>query len=169
VDVVEAQHDGAGARQALQQVPQRPVHAMAIRVQRLAPGARQRGQRGGECGRVGQAEAREGAVARAGEMAVQRVRPQRVREVRLELRGAAVEHRAAPSAGARPEVLEQPRLADAGLALDDDDARSRRQRVECALDRLALTGAADQRGRRAVRHATDSRAWARARDRCMYR
>jgi hypothetical protein len=86
-------------------------------------------------------------------VAVERVGPERVGQVSLELRRPRGQHRASVGGRAGLEVDKQPGLADPGLALDRDDAAPFGvQRLERARDRLALTGASDE-GRRRRGHA----------------
>ena len=149
VHVVHAQNERANGREPLQQVAQRPVRAMAISRRRLAVGVGERRHDDAERTRVGNPKTRSPTFARLCQVGLERVRPQRVREVCLELGGAPPEHRASARLRARRELGEQQRLADPGLALHGEGAaRPHAERLERRRDRLALAGAAHQRRRR---------------------
>ena len=96
----------------------------------------ERGQRGGERPRVGEAEPAD-RRSPLGEVPVERLGEQRQRQVGLVLGRARLEHRAA--LGARGDVPEQPRLADPRLPLDQQHAaRAGTEVGERGGDRLAL-------------------------------
>ena len=104
--------------------------------------------------RVGEPEPRPPALADLGEPAVERLGPQRVRA------GRPRTPTRAPRAPCTPlrlaaQVGEQPRLADARLALEHHDAARRRRAApsSAARDRLALARTSDQRS---GIHAADS-------------
>jgi hypothetical protein len=78
----------------------------------------------------------------------QRLGPQRVREVRLELRGPRAQH--VPARALR-DVGEEARLADPRLALDDEHAPAGGDRRG---DRLALGRASHEAGDRGSVHLT---------------
>ena len=85
------------------------------------------------------------ALAQRRDVVVQRVDPDRERQIGLQL-GAAADVDGVP-AGARAlgQLVEQPRLADAGLAGHDDPARAGRpDRVERRIERRELLSAADE-------------------------
>ena len=135
----------AATREQHRAVGRRAARApRARRSMRGRPSARRRGTTSGR-GAAARADpaARDGAGAgRAGRVAAsrvdrracrrasppgasQRLGPQRVRQVGLELRGPRREHEAA-GRGRLGQVREQPRLADPRLALDRDDAAATR-------------------------------------------
>ena len=78
------------------------------RLRRLGPSGRERGQQRRKGLGVGELHPRQVALAQIGEMVVERLRPQRVWEVALELRRARPEHQHAVRFCARQQVVEQP-------------------------------------------------------------
>jgi hypothetical protein len=92
VDIVEADHERPHRREPLEQVTQGAVDAVAIAGQRPAA---EHGQDAGQRGGVGQAEACQPPFSGVREVPVERLRPQRVGQVRLVLGGARRERRAA--------------------------------------------------------------------------
>jgi hypothetical protein len=112
-----------------------------------AGGLAERREEPAERAGVRDAEQRDPPRSQCGQVAVERLGEQRVREVGLVLRRARGEHRRV--AGRGGEVREQARLADPRLALDRHHAAPRPQR---RLDRRALHGAADQRSGRQRGH-----------------
>ncbi len=147
MDVVQAENERAGAGETLEEIAQRAVRAVPVTWRRCVREAGQCREHPAERTPIGQAEARQPALAGGGEVRVQRLRPQRVGQVRLELGGPRMQHRAAVRGGGRRQVGEQERLADARLALDGDHRTGpRAQRPQRAGDRVALPSAPyDQR------------------------
>jgi hypothetical protein len=161
VHVVHPHDQRTDRGEPLEHVAQRPVRAVPI-ARRRGGGTGQRGQQRRERSGIGQAHARDPALPEVGQMAIQRLRPERVRQVALELRRARAEHGGPFRRRAGGEVVEQPGLADPRLAFDrDDGARPGRQRPQRAGDRLALLGTADQRGERRGVHRSDPLAFRR--------
>ncbi len=149
LDVVEAEHQRASGRGALEQVAQGAVEAVAIGRRRVA----ERGQHGGERRRVREPQPPDGAFPQCLQQRAERVGEHRVGQVGLELGRPAGGDAAARRLRARRQLGEQARLADPGLALDDDHAtgpcpQARQRRVE----RVALGRAADERGQCAGLH-----------------
>ena len=87
--VVEAEHERARVGQTLEQIAQRAVGAMAVAGGGLARELSERRQRHAERGLVGEAELGQPPLAEVVQMAVERVGPEPVWQVALELRGAA--------------------------------------------------------------------------------
>ena len=109
VHVVHPDHQRPARGQPFEQVPQRPMRAVPVaRLRRLGPSGRERGQQRREGPGVGEPHPRYAALAELGEMVVERLRPQRVGEVALELRRARPEHQHAVRFCARQQVVEQP-------------------------------------------------------------
>ena len=137
--VVEPEHERAGARQPLEEVAQRPVHAVAVGRSALAEQRKRL--------RIGEAEPREPPVVEPAQVRIDRLGPHRIRQVLLELRGRRAEHEAVVRR--RAQLGEQPRLSDARLARDRHDAAGAGpQAGERAVERLDLARAADQTGHR---------------------
>jgi hypothetical protein len=152
VDVVEADDERARGGDPVQEVAQGAVRAVAVGRGRRDLGA-QRGQQRRQGIRIGEAQPRQPPLAELRQMSVERLGPECVRQIALELRRARPHHLAAVRR--RGEVREEPRLADAGLALDgDDSAGPHAEGFERVGDRVALCGPADQRR---LIHARDSR------------
>jgi hypothetical protein len=106
--VVHPQHQGAHRGQPLEQVPEGAVDAMPVARRDLARHVPQRGQHRGEPRGIGEPQARQAALAQIREVGVERLGPERVGEVALELRRAGAEHRRAVGRGARRQMAEQP-------------------------------------------------------------
>jgi hypothetical protein len=151
VHVVEAEHERPGGREALEEVAQRAVHAVAVHRGRLGAERRERGR---ERARVAQAQAADRPLAQLSEPPVERLREQGEGQVGLELGGSALEHGAARRPGARRQEREQARFADPRLALKEHDAVRGGERVR---DRRPLGSAPDQLPwRRLDSHGADS-------------
>ena len=136
VHVVEAEDQPAPGREPLQQLAQRPVHAVAI------------GQHAG----IGEVEPI-GPVQLVSEC----LGEERVGQVGLELRRTRREHGGPLRARNLRQVREQSRLADSRLALEQDGpAGPRAELVERARERVALRGTPDQCRRRGGGHDRDS-------------
>ena len=135
MQVVEREHDRAVAREQVEQVAHRAVRAVAVVGEHAAGRVRPAHGRQdlGEVVGGGQLELLRGDVR------VQRVGPHAERLAALELGGRAREHEVAASLAAIAQLVQQARLADAGLALDRDRAgRAGVQRVERGVELLEL-------------------------------
>ena len=140
MDVVEADDQWARRGQPLEQVAERAVGAVAVGARPLANA--QRRQHADQRVLVREPEARHASLAHRGQVAVERLGPERVGQVGLVLRRARLDHRAALG---RRHVPQQPRLADARLALEHEQpGRTATQRGERGVDRLALARTSDQ-------------------------
>ncbi len=113
MDVVEPQDERAAAREAAEEVAQRPVDPVAVGGLRAAEERQRRG--------VLQPQAGDAPLAELLQVRAEGLRPDRVGQVVLELRGRGARHAAAGRGGALRELGQQPRLADPRLALDGDD------------------------------------------------
>ena len=150
MEVVEAQDERAGGRQPLEQIAQGAVGPVAVGGGRLGRERGQGGERARERGGIRQAEPVEPP---AGQVPVQRLGEDGVRQVALE-RGRPRLEDGAPGAGRLAgEMGEQARLADPGLAVDEHDAPgSRDERAQRPREQLALARTAHQHGCRRVGH-----------------
>jgi hypothetical protein len=83
--------------------------------------------------------------------AVQRVEPRAVRPQRLALERPAAQDQAAGAADAELELVEQARLADAGLARHDQHLATAGGGADDVVCRGELAGAADEMGERGAR------------------
>ena len=148
VDVVEPQHERPRAGEPLEQVAQGAVERVAVGRAGDAVERGERGQRRRQRARLGEAEQRQPAVAQLAQVRVQRLGPDGVRQVVLELRRRRAEHQAAGRRGALRQLGQQPRLADPRLAVDGHQlpGGAGAQPRERVVERLALTGASDQGG-----------------------
>jgi hypothetical protein len=140
VQVVEHQHERPPGGERRQQSADRAVRAVALVGHRAARARAHRRERGEDLGQLLLQLGRElGAESLRGGVRVERVGPDREREVALELRGGAGEHEAAAPLRPPAQLGQQPRLADPRLALDRHAAgHAGRQRVERVVDRREL-------------------------------
>ena len=121
------------------------MQAVAVRAAVRIP---ERSQHRGQRGRVLDPQARAAAVADLKQVGVERLGPDRVRQVVLELRRRGAEHQAV-GRRARGQLGEQARLADPRLTLDCEHppADPGREPRELSVERLSLPYAADQHPR----------------------
>ena len=98
MDIVEREHQRPGAGEPLQQVAQHPVRPVAVSLPALARRLGERGQRDRERRRVREPEPRQPPLAQRIQVAVERIAPERVGQVALELRRPAAEHHASAAA-----------------------------------------------------------------------
>ena len=126
MDVVEHEQQPRLAGQRLQQRPHRPVRPVALGLQaaRLGPPVRRGGEHAAELDHLPPDEALEPLRTEPGGEVVQRVHPDAERELALELHAAAREHEMAARLRLGDERLQQPRLADPGLACDREPTRT---------------------------------------------
>ena len=145
--VVEDEDETAAAGEPAQQVRERPVRSVPLAV------AGDRGSRVGER-REDRRELRqvldpphlEARVVEGSQVRVERIEENRERQVALELARGAAEDEVPVAFGAGAELVEQARLADAGLAADAEQPRSA---VAEPLERGVELGLAPVRARRA--------------------
>jgi hypothetical protein len=107
VDIVQAQHQRAGGGEPLQQIAQRAMSAVAVARRGLAREWGQRRQRRGERAGVRQPEPAQPPLAELSQVIIECLRPERVGQVGLVLRGPRGEHRAALRRRALGEVGQQ--------------------------------------------------------------
>ena len=119
VHVVQPDDQGSRGGEPFEQVAQRSVGSMPIAW--CHADVPQRGQHAASAAGSAEPHPRDAMRAEVREVAVERLRPQRVREIVLELRRARAEHGRAVRRSACGEMVEQPRLADPRLPLDRDD------------------------------------------------
>jgi hypothetical protein len=150
VDVVKTNHHRAGGRQALEQVAQRPVRPVPIANRRsresASLGRRHRQSRGqpGERVRVGQAQQPDPAFTQRGQVPIDGLAPERVRQIAFELRRACAQHLTILAAGEPRQLEQQPCFADPGLTDDHcHAARPATQRHERDGELPALARAPD--------------------------
>ena len=127
--IVDPQHESPRGGEPFEQASQRTVRAMAIGMGRLAAAQRRQHLR-----------ERRGLL----HVTLERLRPERIRKVALGLRRPRAEHDRPLGGRALAEVVEQPGLADAGLALQREDRPL--ERPQRGRDRLTFLGTTDQRG-----------------------
>ena len=157
VEVVEPEHQRARGGEPLEQVAEGAVQAVAVGA---AVRTAERGQDRRQRGRVFDPQPCAAAVVELSQVRGERLGPDRVRQIVLELRRRGAEHQ-----GVRRRPLgqlgKQPRLADPRLSLDGDHqaAGPGREPRERIVQRLALSCAADQHGRRfsRIREPPDAR------------
>lgn len=147
MDVVKAQHQRARNRQPLEQIAQRTVSSMPIHNRRTGALALEHWSHHGERVRVSDAQQPDAALAQPAQVPIDRIAPQRVSQVALELRRARTEHHATFARRDLCQLEQQPRLADPRLPFDHQNpagrATRRRQR---SGEFLALTRTPHQGG-----------------------
>ncbi len=154
VDVVQPDDQRADRRQSLEQIPQRPVRAMTIARRCSGRSIRESGQQRPKLQGLGKAQLRHPALTQFREVTVQRLGPEHIGQITLEFRGARTEHGCAVRCSGRRQMCNQPRLADAGLALDLDHGPSLLGQIaQRAGDRLALACPADHLRSSRVAHS----------------
>ena len=143
VDVVEHEQDRMAGSPAA-----RAARAPRGRRGSARPGGRRllrrtgRGQHARQLAHALADQRLERALAERGDVIVERVDPDRERQLALELGPAAHEHRVAALGGAVRKLTEQPRLADPRLAADDQPAGAPAAHlVECLVHRRQLLAA----------------------------
>ena len=147
VHVVEHQDDGVAHRHPLQQRAHRAVGMEALVLQAARSGSRRRGRRqhAGELGHALADQRVQLALAQRGDVVVERVDPDRERQLALQLGSAAHEHGVPALGGALGELPEQPRLADPRLAADHQPAGAAgAEAVQRRVHRRQLLAAPDK-------------------------
>ena len=148
LEVVEQDHDRRRGGEVLEQRADGAVGAVALVLQggrgrRVARADRR--QHAGELRDAVAEHPLEPVLAEPGGVVVERVDPDAERQVLLELGAAAGQDHAAALGAAIGELLEHPRLADAGLAADGDEARVAPEAGQRSRDGRQLPPAADER------------------------
>ena len=159
LEVVEQDHHGRRGGELLEQRADGAVRAVALVLQRRRGRRVARADRRQHAGELGDAVAEhplEPVLAEPGGVVVERVDPDAERQVLLELGAAAGQDDAAALGAAVGELLEHPRLADARLAADGDEARVATEAGQRSGDGRQLPPAADERALRpGVGHRSD--------------
>ena len=145
VDVVEDEHERARRGQPREQLAHRAMRPVALVLQQARPviaRGRDRRQHVRDLAERLVAQARQHPRVEARDVLVERVDEDPERQVALELGRAAVQDDAATGGRARVQLRQQPRLADARLALDQQRRRlAALERVEREVDGIQLSGA----------------------------
>ena len=145
VDVVEHEQERVAHRHPLEQGTHRAVGVEALVLEPAGRGRRRRRQDAGELGDALADQRLELSLAERGDVVVERVDPDRERQLALELGAAAHEHRVAARGGALGQLAEQPGLADPRLAVDHQPGcAAAAEAVERGLDRRELVAASDE-------------------------
>ena len=147
--VIEHHNQRLPDGKALDQVTHRAVGAEAFRRRGrlVAPGIEraQRREHPGQLAQILRGQAVELARIKRFEVLVERVDDDTERKLSLELRGAATQGKAPAPFGLTNELEQQARLADPGLARDEDEAWVTRARLlEQLPEQLQLAVSADE-------------------------